>query len=86
MKAILKYDYEWTEKDEPEILVKFHAGVPYEIVHTMKSNLYVGNELIVIIKDTGNSMSVSSHPDYVTIIGDAEAELIDKLRWEGIGE
>jgi len=86
MKAILKYDYEWTEKDDDDILVEFHAGVPYEIVHTMVSEMHVGNEAIVIISNTGNSMSVSSHPDYVTIIGDDEGELIDKLRWEGIGE
>lgn len=86
MKAILKYNYEWTEKDDEDIVVEFFAGIPYKIVHIMESDLFMGEEAIVIIRDDGLSMSVSSHPDYVTIITESEAELIDKLRWEGIGE
>ena len=83
MKAILNYDYEWSEKSDDEDKGKFEKGVAYNVIYRQYNDRFVGDEIVVIINRDGYVMSVSSHPDYVTLIEDNQ-ELITKLRYDGI--
>ena len=83
MKAILKYDYTWSEESDSEFTMEFKKGEAYDVIHRQKQDFFAGEEIVVIINDEGYSMSISSHPDYVTLIDD-DQELITKLRYDGI--
>lgn len=83
MKAILKYDYEWTEIDDQYEKILFNKDTEYNVVAIIKSNKYIGEECVVIVNENGESMSVSSNNRYVTLIEDNQ-ELITKLRYDGI--
>lgn len=86
MKAILKYDYNYkNELNQFSNTIEFYKGVKYDVIHEQKHDNWFNGEMIVIMNKIGQTMSVSSHPDYVTLIED-DQELIDKLRYEGIGE
>ena len=83
MKAILKYNYQWSEKSDQEDFGIFNECETYDVIHRRPHHLFIGDEMVVIINKDGYTMSVSSHPDYVTLIEDNQ-ELITKLRHDGI--
>ena len=49
MKAILKYDYEWTEIDDQYEKILFNKDTEYNVVAIIKSNKYIGEECVVIV-------------------------------------
>ena len=83
MKAILKHDYEWIYKGTEDEVVEFHKGKQYNVVARIPSRTYRCGEVIIIVNEYSESMSISPHPDYVTLIED-DQELITKLRYDGI--
>ena len=85
MKAVLKrdYDYELNKLDDDDDVITFKAGIEYPVIHKQAHKDWVGGDVVVIINEDGCAMSVSSHPNYVTLIED-DQELITKLRYDGI--
>jgi hypothetical protein len=70
MKAKLKYDHK-LEKVEidgyfPPIL--FHKGVEYEVVGIRKSKGWDSSEVVIVMNEEGDSMSVANHKNYVELI------------------
>ena len=84
MKAILKYDYKYENQlDLGGNHIEFSNNEEYEVIARIQHTNWYDGELIVILNRRGQTMSVSSHPDYVTLIED-DQELTTKLRYDGI--